>query len=221
MPQAHQAHILYSKIPEQLTEEMYKSYLIYLPQVLRDKHFRYRRSEDRMANLFSKMLLLKGLERYGLDYSCLDELLYNEYDRPYIPGKEIDFNISHSSKYAMCAIAKNGRVGIDVEYIKEVDFRDFETLMTGEQWMVIKKSIDPLSTFFKYWAIKESIIKADGRGLSIPLNEIEIADETAFYEQKWWLKNLDIDEDYAACVAADFNISSVMPERIDLVALVS
>ena len=134
MTDQKQIYILYAKIPEHVEEEVYKKCLVFLPDSLRDKHFRFRRWQDRAANLFSKILLIKALARFGYDHQSLDQLRYNEYGRPFLPGS-VDFNISHSGHYIICAAADNIRVGIDIEEIKEVDFSDFENLMTKEQWL--------------------------------------------------------------------------------------
>src|ERR1044072_4992363 len=139
-----------------------------MPEPLQEKNLKYLRWQDRHAHLFGKMLLGEALQKFGLDSTCLHTLQYNEYDRPYIPG-DIDFNISHAGEYVLCAIGRNVRLGIDIEKIHAVDFSDFENVMTDEQWKIIKNNDNPLKTFFSYWAIKESVIKADSRGLSIPL----------------------------------------------------
>lgn len=203
-------HILYTKIPRDLPAEIYKKHLVYLPEALQAQYFRYRRWQDRAANLFSKILLIRGLQNFGLDYTSLENLKYTEFGRPYLPGN-IDFNISHSGQYVLCAVAQELKLGIDIEEIKQVDFSEFDDLMTAEQWQVIRNSKNPLKEFFRFWAIKESIIKADGRGLSVPLKEIVIAGNTAYYESNWYLKRLELDENYCAHLAV-----SIEDPRIDI-----
>ncbi len=211
-------HILYTKITHDLPGEIYKKYLNYLPASLQSQYFRYRRWQDRASNLFSKVLLVKGLEKFGYDYSCLEKLNYNEYGRPGLPA-EVDFNISHSGDYTLCAVSADMKVGIDIEEIKQVDFNDFESLMTSEQWQIIKSAENPLKTFFKYWAIKESIIKADGRGLNIPLLEIQINERLAHFETNWYLTELNLDENYCAslavnCLAPEIKIQYLEVEKM-------
>ena len=208
-------HILYTKISDTLLEDDYRNYLIFLPESLRVQHFRYRRWQDRRSNLFSKILLIKGLQRYGYDYQALEHLKYNQYGRPGLTG-DIDFNISHSGEYVLCGIGKGIQIGVDIEEIKPVDFSDFENLMTSDQWKKIHTSENPLTSFFRFWAIKESIIKADGRGLAMPLNDIIITDQVAFYERKWYLKELAIDKRYCASLAYNLENASITKEYFDL-----
>ena len=218
MAQEKLIHILYAKISEDIPEEVYKRSIIVLPDALREKHLRYRRWQDRFSNLYSKILLLRGLEMCGYKDKSLVNLRYNKFDRPFLPGT-IDFNIAHSGEYVSCAVADGSRVGIDIEEIKPVDFSDFTDLMSQDQWRSIKESHSPLKAFFTFWAIKESIIKADGRGLSIPLNDITITKNTAFYDTKWHLKELQIDEGYCASLATDHENARINLHFVDLARL--
>lgn len=208
-------YILYTRIPKDIPEDVYKKSLIFLPEVLRDRHFRYRFWKDRAANLYSKILLIAGLQKLGYDYSSLENLSYNEYGRPHLPG-DLDFNISHSGDFILCAVGKGIKLGIDIEKIRPVDFEDFENLMTASQWNIIKSSANPLKAFFRFWAIKESIIKADGRGLSVPLNDIDISEHMAYYENKWYLMELDFHEDYCANFASNFENPAINLEYVDI-----
>ncbi|MBC7828701.1 MAG: 4'-phosphopantetheinyl transferase superfamily protein [Chitinophagaceae bacterium] len=210
-------HILYTRIPADLPEDVYKKSLIFLPEPLRDKYFRYRQWKDRAANLFSKILLINGLQKFGFDYSALEHLQYNQWGRPYLTG-HVDFNIAHSGDFILCALGDNIKLGIDIEQIKPVDFSDFENLMTSVQWNIIKSSGNPLQTFFRFWAIKESIIKADGRGLSVPLNEIVINEKKGFYETSWHLQELDLDQHYCASLACNVENPLLSIEFIDIAA---
>jgi 4'-phosphopantetheinyl transferase len=208
-------HVLYTQITNDLPEDINRMYLAYLPESLRVQYFKYRRWQDRAANLFSKILLIKGLRKFGMDHKALENLRYTEYGRPYLGGN-VDFNISHSGQYIVCAVGHRIRLGIDIEEIKPVDFSEFEDLMTAAQWQIIKNAEDPLKSFFKYWSIKESIIKADGRGLSIPLQEIVIEETLAFYESTWYLRELGFNESYCTHIAMNTATPTINTEYIDV-----
>lgn len=211
-------HVLCAKISEELPGDVYRRSLLFLPDELREKHFKYRRWQDRAANLYSKILLIRGLKKFGFDHRVLENLQYTEHGRPHLRGI-VDFNISHSGEYVLCAVAYETTVGIDIEEIKPVDFADFTELMSEDQWRMIHTSPDPLKTFFTFWAIKESIIKADGRGLAIPLNDIIITKGTAFYETHWFLQELKIDEGYCASLASNRQDALLNVELVDLAGL--
>ena len=106
----------------------------------------------------------------------------------------------------VCAIGAGIKLGIDVEGIKPVDFDHFRDVMTIEQWDIINRSKSPLKTFFTYWAIKESVIKADRRGLSIPLTDIHVTNDFVDYDnERWYLTCLKLGEGYSCFLAANQN----------------
>ncbi len=110
-------------------------------------------------------------------------MLYNNYDRPYI-NDIIDFNIYHSGNYVVCAIGQDLKHGIDIEKVQDIDFKNFKKVMTDMQWQDIIRSKSPGSAFFKYWTIKESVIKTDSRGLSIPLLDIHVENNKVIYDNQ-------------------------------------
>lgn len=164
---------------------------------------RYRRWQDRQAGLFGKLLLIEGLKNVGLASVSLDELKYNEFGRPFLnrPG---DFNISHSGGYVLCAVAEEGKVGIDIEKIRSISLTDFKAHFRSEEWREITESLRPSERFFEYWTLKESIIKANGNGLSIPLTEILHHDNKALlYSESWYVRKICIDKDYKCHLATN------------------
>jgi 4'-phosphopantetheinyl transferase len=208
-------HILYSRFANELPAWQFQQYLNSLPPELHADILRMRRWEDQTAKLLGKRLLIKGLQKYGYGADALRYIKYNACKRPYIDGL-IDFNISHAGNYVMCAISYGVRVGVDIEEIKPVDFADFENVMTEEQWIVIKCSADPLALFYRYWVIKESVIKADGRGLHIPLKEIVIETHVARYENNWQLMPLAIDPGYDSNLATDQQAANINIEYVNV-----
>ena len=186
-----------------------------LPDELQAKNLRYRFWEDRCRHLLGKLMLVEGLRRYKMDKECLKQLRYNRYGRPSLDGT-VDFNISHSGEHVVCVVANHAKVGVDIEKRKPVDFKDFTNVMSRVQWMRIKGSADPTRTFFDYWAAKESVIKADGRGMSAPVRDICIEDKRAILEGKeWFLTSPSLFSDSSFCIASD----RPLPIRISRVNL--
>ena len=196
-------NIYYAKYSDELAGRLYDSYLAQLPFFIQEKNNKYRRWQDRHLHLFGKLLLLAGLKKYGYGNDVLYEIKLNQYSRPFVNGN-IDFNISHSGEYVLCAIGRDLRLGIDIEEIKEIDFNDFRSVMTYEQWQDIAESDNPIRSFFKYWTMKESVIKADSRGLSIPLLDVRIKDNKVIYKnQSWYLNDLNLNKRYSAFLATN------------------
>lgn len=193
--------VLYTKFGGKLLSQYWDEYMDLLPYDLKEQNARYMRWEDRHAHLFGKLLLVEGFRKYGFGHTLLSELKYNNFGKPYL-NNNIGFNISHSGEYVVCAIGKDMRMGIDIEKIKDINLSDFEYVMTHQQWKHIHAATDSLKTFFQYWTIKESVVKADSRGLSIPLIDIHVNNNIVKYEgQIWYLKELNLDTNLSACLA--------------------
>ncbi len=95
------------------------------------------------------------MKLYGYSPDSLNHLSYTKFGRPYLDNSRIDFNISHSGDYVVCAVTTHGRIGIDIEKIKPIDLFDFERYMTPQEWNAIRDSVEPYHTFYSYWTKKE------------------------------------------------------------------
>lgn len=198
--------IYYTKVTEELPKDAYNIYLHKLPIEQQVRNTRFFRWQDRHFHLFGRMLLLEGLKKVGYKEDVLFKIKYTNHNRPYLEG-DIDFSISHSGNYVACAIANGFKIGCDIERIKEIDFNDFKNVMTAPQWQEINQSEDPQRTFFKYWTLKESVIKADGRGLFIPLNEVRLNKNKATCQNiTWYLSEIEFDNDHCMYLAIDKDV---------------
>lgn len=83
----------------------------------------------------------------------------------------ISFNVSHSGKHGLIAIAPKGRLGVDIE--ERTDRRDFDRLIEaafGPNERIDlrqERASGKFQLFYKLWTIKEALIKALGTGLSL------------------------------------------------------
>lgn len=98
------------------------------------------------------------------------------YGKPYLEGyKDFFFNLSHSNQWIVCVIDV-APVGIDVEEIQPIDLdiaKKFFSL--HEQYQLFWQPEDKkIPFFYDIWTMKEAVIKADGRGLYIPLNSFSV-----------------------------------------------
>jgi 4'-phosphopantetheinyl transferase len=205
-------YVCYTRLYPELSANWYHEYFPVLPQKMQAQNSRYIRLHDRLANLMGKVLLMHCFEIFGLSRSSLNEVCYTGHNRPFLQGP-FDFNITHSADYVMCAFSDNGKIGIDLELVQPVEFRDFDRVMTSSQWFEIIHAQDPLQKFYQYWTIKESVIKADGRGLSMALNEISFSDSIANASGRyWWLKELAVGNEYAAHLATEVKADHLVIE---------
>ena len=114
-------------------------------------------------------------------------------------------------------MAKGIKIGIDIEKLKCNNLADFEPAMTAYQWTQIYESPSPHKKFYNYWTIKESVIKAEGKGMSVPLDEIFIEDNIAGYgTNKWHLYPISINNEYSCTLASNVPDSIVTVKKMDL-----
>lgn len=125
----------------------------------------YKRDEDKRLCLAATLLLDKALAEYGLSEKNMRYAM-NEYKKPYFENYEnLHFNLSHSGNYA-AAVLSDSEVGCDIQKKENVDIRIAERFFSAGEAEYVRNTDD----FFRIWALKESFIKAVGRGLSIPIH---------------------------------------------------
>jgi 4'-phosphopantetheinyl transferase len=197
-----------------LPEAVFVEYVKRLPPSLKETNKRYIRWQDRTANLLGKMLLIAGIRSLGLKLT-LSDLKFDIHNRPYF-NKLIDFSISHSGEYVICVLGIGQQLGIDIEEIKTIEFGDFKQVFTQEQFELIYSAPDPYAQFFKLWTIKESVVKADGRGLSLSLHDIIIRQNTAILLHKqWFVKDIKIADNYSTSLASTFEGDLLSESELD------
>ena len=106
----------------------------------------------------------------------------NAYGKPETPpaaGSHLYFNLAHSRETILVALSRDNPVGIDLEYLdRETEVLDVaRNFFHPEEFHQIAAIADPelqRRAFFHCWTRKEAIIKADGRGLSLPLTAFRV-----------------------------------------------
>lgn len=177
---------------------------------------RFLRWEDQQAFILGRVLLSWGCKKLGVPDAHRKEISFDRHKRPYLPGG-IDFNISHSGKFVLCTISDSERVGVDVEQMRHVDVAEFKDFFSAGEYEAILQASNPNAQFFLYWTLKEAAIKADGRGLSIPLSKVIIQDDTVQVEDtRWYPRRLHLDPDHPAHVVSDKPGTAFVNEHVTL-----
>ncbi|TXC81945.1 4'-phosphopantetheinyl transferase family protein [Luteibaculum oceani] len=177
------------------------SRLTALPLEIKQKALRYKKWQDRQACIISRELLQASLQEfYGNNDDYLARVQVDRFGKPFL-NEEINFSISHTEELVVCAVAKDV-IGVDVEKIREVEFIDFQQFFTTQEWNEIQCSEEPKHTFYRKWTIKEAVLKADGRGLSVPLNKVAISNHSANLDGKFFhVETRFLSEDHLCAVA--------------------
>ncbi len=97
-----------------------------------------------------------------------------ENGKPELEDSDICFNLSHTTGTAAIAITRAGKVGMDVEHVRDnLNPQELARRFFSPQeceWLEQQPEPDRLNAFFSCWTAKESYIKACGGGLSMGLD---------------------------------------------------
>ena len=131
----------------------------------KEKALRYKNEKDQLRSLLSS---------YLVNQLSKEEVIKNEYGKPYLV-KGPFFNISHSGKYVIMAIADK-EVGVDIEENVEKDMSMLLKIFNEAEAKMVKEHAD----FYYLWCAKESLIKCIGSSISkikeipsLPLNGLK------------------------------------------------
>lgn len=175
---------------------------------------RFYQIEDRQRALIGDILI-----RYLLCNKLLlanKELIFakTEFGKPFLVNdNKIHFNISHSGDWVLGAVHYLP-VGVDIEKIQPIDYQIAARFFSKSEYhnLMNKEGRDKLEYFYEIWTLKESYIKAVGKGLSIPLesfsintNEGVINVETGQGPKGYYFNRYNLDERYKVAVCAREN----------------
>lgn len=197
-----------------LQESEFNTLIHYITKEKHERISRFRRYEDAQRALIGDILI-----RYLLCRKLKiknKKLIFNtnEFGKPFLSShNDIHFNVSHSGEWVVCCI-DNLPVGIDIEQIKPIDMSIAEKFFSKQEFteLMCKESIKRESYFYDLWTLKESYIKAVGKGLSIQLDSFTICIEqknitlcSANEPNNYYFKQYFIDNNYKMAVCSRKN----------------
>ncbi|MEZ5393485.1 MAG: 4'-phosphopantetheinyl transferase superfamily protein [Bryobacterales bacterium] len=139
-------------------------------------------------------------------------LHYGPNGKPYLPGGELELNLSHSADRALLAFAHRP-LGVDLEKLRPIeDALDIATRFFSPPETAVLAELDPeprSRRFLDLWTKKEAFVKALGVGLSRPLPSFTVPlgeegwVEPAEQDKAWRLQRLRVHEGFAGAFAAE------------------
>ncbi|MCQ2545735.1 MAG: 4'-phosphopantetheinyl transferase superfamily protein [Clostridia bacterium] len=177
-------------------------------------------------------------------FECADEhIAFGEYEKPDFDQKwladkgfgEMHFSLSHSGERVMCGIS-TAQVGCDVEIVKDRDMKIARRFFCEEEYADIIAQPDNAKAdrFFRYWTLKESVIKCEGRGLGMPLDSFRIllteegpkletsapaADVAMAYGGEYTLKEFALGDGYKYSCCVNLEAGEVEKKCVDIIGL--
>lgn len=79
--------------------------------------------------------------------------------------------MSHSGQFVAVAVTRAGRIGIDIELMKALDYVPLvaEVCTEDEQTFAVGTA-----EFYTYWTRKEAFLKATGEGMRRPMHHVAV-----------------------------------------------
>jgi 4'-phosphopantetheinyl transferase len=161
-------------------------------------------------------------------------LLCGRYGKPMLDvsgcANRLDFNMARSAGYAAYVFARDTRLGIDIEQVREVPEMD---RIVGLYFSVAEQSaLSSLSSrereraFFDVWTRKEALIKALGIGLFLPLDRFTIsvtpgnpvslrwAGKTNHTFEQWTIQDISVLPGFSAALAVEGSRSRITCRKL-------
>lgn len=217
--------IITVKIENRISESLFERLYQCMQPVKQRRCKRFRRIEDS-----ERLLVADVLVRH---YLCFEfgyknhELRFdtNEYEKPFFindPG--ICFNVSHSGQWVAAAFDRRD-VGVDIQKVGPVKMDIAKRYFTGKEYQTLlqKNGDERTAYFYTLWTLKESCMKAVGRGLSLGLDRFSfsvrdgvIACDTETEYKGFQFKAPEIDSGYKLAVCFSLESAFETMTRIHL-----
>jgi 4'-phosphopantetheinyl transferase len=160
---------------------------------------------------------------------------YGEWGKPYLAEHpSLCFNLAHSDSRALIVVAREVEVGVDIERVRtDLQIAALANLALCEAEKCMLRQLHGTAqqeAFFQLWTRKEAYIKADGRGISLPLPQLDVSNSdgriTRLDEQsgtwqtcrQWRLRAVEAGSNYAAAVACnshDWKLEVIQRSQMD------
>jgi 4'-phosphopantetheinyl transferase len=180
-------------------------------------HFEHHRRQWTAARGFLRAVLAGYLNRPASEI----RFRYHDLGKPALADDQnagnLQFNLSHSAEGALLAVTRGLALGIDLELVRPME----NMLSLAARYFAAREAqelerVAPAQqelAFFNCWTRKEAILKACGKGLSLPLDRfvvsfqpgeparvLDVAGQPGEAE-RWLLHALTPWADYVGCVA--------------------
>jgi len=206
-------------------------YWLLLNESEQERANKFRFFKDKSCSIIARGVLRTLLGAYLNLEPATIQFDTGSHGKPFVKeAKNLNFNVSHSANSIVFSFTRNYEIGIDVEKVK----KDLELIQVAKSFFSTQeiKSLfeQPESyryqAFFNCWTRKEAFIKAEGSGLSFPLDQFTVsldnAHTAALLETKWdpleykkWhLTAFTPQKDYIGALAIKGDVDTILYKKI-------
>ncbi len=137
---------------------------------------RYRLARDRRTSLVTRALVRVTLSRYCGVPPARWRFRTSGHGRPEVasPATPLRFNVSHTEGLVVCLVGRGRELGVDAESLRQdrrwLDIAERFFARAEARALREAPAAHRRLRFLEYWTLKESYVKARGRGLTLPLS---------------------------------------------------
>jgi phosphopantetheinyl transferase len=111
--------------------------------------------------------------------------------KPRLRGEPLQFNLSHSERIALVAVARERPVGVDVQVAHPNASKPWFARRVCTQREYERFAADPRpEELLRLWARKEAVIKARGEGSYVAAGELDVLDDQV--QGGWLCRDVDL-----------------------------
>ena len=182
---------------------------------------RLKRPEERRRSLEAYCAVRRILAlQLGVDPGYL-EFDATDTGKPFLakPAQDLQFNLSHSGRHSLIAVAKDRSIGVDIEMMRPMSDLLGVALghCDGPRGRLLRQlSAGQMhSSFFELWTRKEALLKAIGQGFLIDPREVEVGIGPArsyvnFDARIWTVETLAVGANARAAVAIEGEFTTAL-----------
>ena len=178
------------------------------------------------AYIVSRGVLRKILARYlGLAPESVPIKTYSN-GKPYLPGSEIHFNLSHSDGLFLYGLASGSPLGVDLQRVYPI--ANINTIIKNyfsPEEQILLNSVNKnllQDLFFAIWTAKEAYLKGTGEGFQRPPNSFTICHKSngllkfelrdnlnSTLDNLWNIREIQLAPNYKAALAVKGDIIQI------------
>lgn len=186
-----------------------------------DRADKFHFPRDRRRYIVGRAHLRFILSRYLRTDPSKIQFGYSAYGKPFLISSsnqvDISFNVSHSDELALYVLTLSREIGVDVELIRQqVEYNQIVARFFSPLERALFHALPVklrAKAFFACWTRKEAYIKAQGAGLSLPLDSFAVSltpgdqAQLLYVEGKpdeaalWSFQEISVGNEYQAALA--------------------
>lgn len=129
-------------------------------------------THERQSKVAVELLRIGLMAEYGI---VEDEMIRSLSGKPsLLINRDIKLSIAHC-RCAVTVILSKSPVGIDIERVRRFSPHAAKRVLSEEELAALYEKSKVEDSFFRYWTLKESYIKALGCGFSYPVRNFHVS----------------------------------------------